>query len=91
MASTAASLLCSATLVADLIRTKDFRNSGSGLTTKQRSLVISVMWFLAIIAVGSLCNSFLIPELSFLDATYYSICTISSVGFGGESASPFPL
>lgn len=64
VAGTLASLACSATLVADLVLTKDFRNAGSGLTTKQRSLVIAVMAFLCYIALGALCYSYLIPELA---------------------------
>lgn len=40
------------------------------------------MLFLGIIAIGALCYSYLIPELSFIDATYYVVCTVSSVGFG---------
>lgn len=40
------------------------RLAGSGLTEKQRSLVIAVMLFLCYVGLGSLCFSFLIPELS---------------------------
>lgn len=64
VAATAASLLCNVTLVVDYVRVKDFRHSGSGLTEKQRSLVIAVMILLCYIGLGSLCFSFLISELT---------------------------
>ncbi|KAI5476225.1 hypothetical protein MNV49_007987 [Pseudohyphozyma bogoriensis] len=82
VASTVASLICNVTLVVDLVRTKDFDKNGSGLTEKQRSLVIAVMALLCYIGLGSLCFSFLIPELSYISSLYFTICTISSVGFG---------
>ncbi|ORY73112.1 hypothetical protein BCR35DRAFT_307383 [Leucosporidium creatinivorum] len=82
VASTVASVVCNITLIIDLVRTKDFRRYGSGLTEKQRSLVIAVMLFLCYVGLGSLCFSFLIPELSYIDSLYFTICTVSSVGFG---------
>ncbi|KAM0791088.1 hypothetical protein ACM66B_004379 [Microbotryomycetes sp. NB124-2] len=83
VASTAASLTVNVTLVVDLVRTPDFRSKGSGLTEKQRSLVIAVMCLLVYIGLGSLCYTFLInPNLSYIDSMYFTITTIESVGFG---------
>jgi potassium channel subfamily K len=58
--------------------------SGSGLTEKQRSLVIAVMILLCYIGLGSLVFSFLIvtPHLTFIDSLYFTVCTVTSVGFG---------
>ncbi|KAK4046230.1 Potassium channel [Microbotryomycetes sp. JL201] len=83
VASTAASLTVNVTLVVDLVRTPDFRSKGSGLTEKQRSLVIAVMSLLVYIGLGSLCYTFLIdPHLSYIDSMYFTITTIETVGFG---------
>lgn len=43
VAATACSVTCNITLVVDFIRIKQFAKNGSGLTEKQRSLVIAVM------------------------------------------------
>ena len=64
VASTVASLICNITLIVDYVRTRDFRHSGSGLTEKQRSLVIAVMILLCYIGLGSLCFSFLVSDLT---------------------------
>jgi potassium channel subfamily K len=55
--------------------------SGSGLTRKQRSLVVIVIILLCYIAFGSLVNSFLI-HLGFVDALYFTVATIETIGFG---------
>ncbi|KAI3612980.1 tandem pore domain k+ channel [Moniliophthora roreri] len=52
LCSTIASSITNATLIADLIRTPDFATSGSGLTRKQRSLIIIVIFLLCYIAFG---------------------------------------
>lgn len=54
VAATCASLTCNVTLVLDYVRTKNFARNGSGLTEKQRSLVISVMIFLGYLGLGAL-------------------------------------
>ncbi|ORY21336.1 hypothetical protein BCR39DRAFT_553869 [Naematelia encephala] len=85
--STVASMFTNATLIYDLIRTKDFRRSGSGLTPKQRSLVIIVMILLTYMAVGSLCFNFLLPEIAFQNALYYTVVSIETIGFGDITPS----
>ncbi|SGY76217.1 BQ5605_C005g03475 [Microbotryum silenes-dioicae] len=81
VASTAASLTCNITLVLDLVRTRDFKASGSGLTEKQRALVIAVMSLLCYLGLGSLVFSFM-EDFSYIDSLYFTIVTITSVGFG---------
>ncbi|BGP34848.1 Potassium channel [Rhodotorula toruloides] len=82
VASTAASTFCNITLVLDLARTKDFDKKGSGLTEKQRTLVIATMVFFVYLSLGALCFSYLIGGLTFIDALYFVCCTVTSVGFG---------
>lgn len=88
VAATVASLTCNVTLVMDYIKTKDFGRNGSGLTEKQRSLVISVMIFLGYLGFGALIHTYIISDpdaagtLSFIDALYFTIVTVTSVGFG---------
>ncbi|KAJ7056198.1 hypothetical protein C8F01DRAFT_993501 [Mycena amicta] len=79
--STAVSSFTNLTLITDLIRTPDFENSGSGLTRRQRSLAILVILLLTYIAVGSLIYS-IILDLNFIDAMYFSLVSIETIGFG---------
>lgn len=80
--STTASFFTNITLVYDLIRTKQFRYSGSGLTPKQRKLVIVVMVLLTYIALGALIFNFLLPEIAFQNSLYYTVVSIETIGFG---------
>lgn len=52
---------------------------GSGLTRKQRSLVIVVIILLIYIAFGALVNSFL-NDLSFIEAMYFTVVSIETIG-----------
>ncbi|KAF7291980.1 Tandem pore domain k+ channel [Mycena indigotica] len=79
--STVVSLFTNFTLVIDLMRTPDFDNSGSGLTRRQRSLAILVILLLSYIAIGSLIHSILL-DLTFIDAMYFSLVVIETIGFG---------
>lgn len=54
---------------------------GSGLTRKQRALVIIVIVLLVYIAFGALVNS-LILNLNFIDGLYFTVVTIETIGFG---------
>ncbi|KIK54974.1 hypothetical protein GYMLUDRAFT_48173 [Collybiopsis luxurians FD-317 M1] len=81
LCSTIASTITNASLVIDSVRTPDFANSGSGLTRKQRSLVIIVIMLLVYIAFGSLIESVLL-DLNFIDALYFTVCSIETIGFG---------
>ncbi|KAH7332823.1 hypothetical protein B0J17DRAFT_677730 [Rhizoctonia solani] len=79
--STIASVITTISLIYDWIRTPEFARSGSGLTRKQRLLVIIVMVLLCYIALGALCYSF-IMSLSFQNALYFTVVSIETVGFG---------
>lgn len=71
--SSVASLFVNGTLIYDVVRTKDFRRSGSGLTAKQRQLVIVVMILLTYIAFGALMFNLLIPGMNFQNALYFTV------------------
>ncbi|CAE6511960.1 unnamed protein product [Rhizoctonia solani] len=79
--STIASVITTVSLIYDWICTPEFARSGSGLTRKQRLLVIIVMVLLCYIALGALCYSF-IMSLSFQNALYFTVVSIETVGFG---------
>ncbi|KAJ2929325.1 hypothetical protein H1R20_g7776, partial [Candolleomyces eurysporus] len=79
--STIASIITSVTLLVDFIRTKNFASSGSGLTRRQRTLVIIIMVLLFYIAFGALVQK-LILKLTFIDALYLAVVSIETVGFG---------
>ncbi|KAF8804602.1 voltage-gated potassium channel [Phlegmacium glaucopus] len=79
--STIASTATNITLAIDYSRTKDFVNCGSGLTHKQRSLVIIIIVLLSYLALGSLIQSFIL-HVSFIDALYFSLVSIETIGFG---------
>lgn len=55
--------------------------TGSGLTRKQRTLVIIVMVLFCYTCVGALLNS-LIQKLSFIDGLYFTLVSIETIGFG---------
>ncbi|KNZ81641.1 Outward-rectifier potassium channel TOK1 [Termitomyces sp. J132] len=79
--STSVSTFTNISIIVDFILTPDFASSGSGLTRKQRTLVISVMVLLTYLAFGALVQTFL-DNLSFLDSLYFTVVTIETVGFG---------
>ncbi|KAF5318422.1 hypothetical protein D9619_010924 [Psilocybe cf. subviscida] len=69
------------TLIYDYIYTEDFGTSGSGLTTKQRSLVIITIVLLCYVSLGSLVLAIMM-ETTFIDALYLSVVSIETIGFG---------
>ncbi|PWN47971.1 voltage-gated potassium channel, partial [Violaceomyces palustris] len=79
--ATAASVIVTATLVADYISTKNFKDAGSGLTQKQKELVLLVMALLIYLSLGSLAFSLLL-KIEFQTALYFSTASILSIGFG---------
>jgi Ion channel len=54
---------------------------GSGITRKQRSLVIITIIFLTYIAIGALTHS-LMMSLSFVDGLFFTVVTTLAIGFG---------
>ncbi|KAG8923316.1 hypothetical protein FRC02_011223 [Tulasnella sp. 418] len=79
--STIASIAATATLGWDLWSTTDFAKSGSGLTRKQRSLIILVMILIAYIALGSLVYAFAM-DITFQDGLYFTVVSLETIGFG---------
>lgn len=85
-ASTITSLFVTVTLLIDYVRTPDFSNSGSGVTRKQRSLIIIVMILLTYLGIGAMAYSFML-DYPFLDALYFCVCSSLTIGFGDISPS----
>ncbi|KAF8551395.1 hypothetical protein OG21DRAFT_1487004 [Imleria badia] len=81
LCSTIVSMFTNVTLIIDLIRTPDFKRSGSGLTRRQRSLVIIIIGLFCYIALGALVNSLLL-DLTFINGLYFTVVTIETIGFG---------
>ncbi|KAI0945627.1 hypothetical protein AcW1_001803 [Taiwanofungus camphoratus] len=81
LCSTIVSTITNINLISDYIRVPDFADSGSGLTRKQRALVIIVILLLLYIAFGALANSLLL-HLSYIDGLYYTTISIETIGFG---------
>ncbi|KZV76571.1 hypothetical protein PENSPDRAFT_747462 [Peniophora sp. CONT] len=84
--STVVSLITNGTLIWDLWRTPNFAKSGSGLTRKQRSLIIINIIFLTYIALGALAFRYLIG-LTFIDSLYFTVVTNLTIGFGDIDAT----
>ncbi|KAF8871171.1 hypothetical protein CPB84DRAFT_1716808 [Gymnopilus junonius] len=79
--STIASTLTNITLITDYCQTKDFSHAGSGLTPKQRSLVIIIIVLLGYLSLGSLIIAVML-RMDFIDALYLSVVSIETIGFG---------
>ncbi|KAF9652571.1 hypothetical protein BDM02DRAFT_2784109 [Thelephora ganbajun] len=79
--STIVSTATNLSLIWDLCWTRNFTKSGSGVSPKQRSLLTIVMFLLVYLALGALVNSLLI-DLNFIDALYFTVVSIETVGFG---------
>lgn len=54
-------------------------NTGSGLTRKQRTLVISVIALMIYLGFGALIQTFLL-DLTFLNALYFIVVSIETIG-----------
>ncbi|KZT00659.1 uncharacterized protein LAESUDRAFT_665671 [Laetiporus sulphureus 93-53] len=81
LCSTIASTITNLNLIIDYIRIPDFANSGSGLTRKQRSLVVLVIILLMYIAIGALISSELM-SLTYIDGLFFVTVSIETIGFG---------
>ncbi|KAF8651587.1 hypothetical protein AX16_004703 [Volvariella volvacea WC 439] len=79
--STVVSIITNAALLLDIFRTPNFATSGSGLTRRQRALVIVVIFLIFDLTIGALIARVLM-DLTFLDALYFTIVTIEGIGFG---------
>ncbi|KAE8224131.1 hypothetical protein CF319_g2932 [Tilletia indica] len=81
LGSTLASTIVNFTLIADYINTKQFRDAGSGLTRKQRELVIMTMLVLFYLSIGALIYCLML-KINFETALYFVVCTLFTIGFG---------
>ncbi|KAI0253017.1 hypothetical protein BJV78DRAFT_261016 [Lactifluus subvellereus] len=79
--STIISMITNFTLVWDLVKTPNFSAAGSGITPKQRALVIITIIFLTYLALGALITS-LMMSLTFLDGLFLALVTTLTIGFG---------
>ncbi|KAH9974700.1 hypothetical protein BGW80DRAFT_1559693 [Lactifluus volemus] len=79
--STIMSMTTNLTLISDFLRTPDLSAAGSGLTRKQRSLVIITIIFLVYLALGALITS-LMMSLTFLNGLFFTVVTTLTIGFG---------
>lgn len=79
--STVVSTITNFTLVWDFVTTPNFAKAGSGVTLRQRSLVIITMIFLTYIALGALITS-LMMNLTFINGLFFVIVTTLTIGFG---------
>lgn len=79
LCSTIISTITNLALIVDYIRMSNFASKGSGLTRKQRTLVIVGIILLAYVAFGALVQCFML-KLSFIDALYFTVATIEAVG-----------
>ncbi|EGG08551.1 uncharacterized protein MELLADRAFT_84751 [Melampsora larici-populina 98AG31] len=83
VASSIISVSCNTALIYDYCLVDNFRAKGSGLTNKQRSLVIACMALVMYIGFGALIFIFLTEDnIKFIDALYFCVCTVTTVGFG---------
>ncbi|KAG0237803.1 hypothetical protein BGW42_008424 [Actinomortierella wolfii] len=69
-------------LSVDFHMTPNFRAKGSGVTHKQRILIVEAMGFCFYLAIGSLCLFYIEPDWTFLEAMFFSMATITTIGFG---------
>ncbi|KAA1478158.1 voltage-gated potassium channel [Dentipellis sp. KUC8613] len=79
--STIVTSVVNITLIWDLVVTPNFASSGSGLTRKQRSMIIITIIFLSYIALGALLSA-LLMDLSFVNGLFFTIVTTLTIGFG---------
>lgn len=95
VAATIASVFTTISLIYDFFSTKHFKHAGSGLSPKQKELVILVMSFLLYLSLGSLVFSSIL-DLNFQNGLYFTIVSVSTVGLGdidpaGVAAKVFML
>ncbi|KJA26795.1 hypothetical protein HYPSUDRAFT_132499 [Hypholoma sublateritium FD-334 SS-4] len=79
--STIFSTTTNVTLIYDYLRTKDFTHSGSGLTVKQRSLLIILIILLCYVSLASALLAVTL-NITFLDGLYLAVVSIETIGFG---------
>ncbi|GAA5843546.1 hypothetical protein JCM9279_000788 [Rhodotorula babjevae] len=69
-------------LFVDGLATQWYISGGTGISGKQRSLVVAFDFFIALILVGSVSYRYLIPDVTFLDTVYLCVQSLLTIGFG---------
>ncbi|KAG0329925.1 hypothetical protein BGZ99_010036 [Dissophora globulifera] len=88
IASMIFSFVATALMSIDFHSTPNFRLQGSGVTHKQRILIAEAMSMCLYLAIGALIFIY-IEKWTFLDALFFVVVTITTIGFGDKSpASP---
>ncbi|GAA5874174.1 hypothetical protein JCM1840_000375 [Sporobolomyces johnsonii] len=85
--SAAIAFAVGALLLIDGVTTRWWRNGGTGLTGKQTSLVISFYMFILVIIIGAVVFRYLIDDMNYLNAIYFSLQTAITTGFGDITPS----
>ncbi|GAA5935815.1 hypothetical protein JCM3775_007337 [Rhodotorula graminis] len=75
-------------LFVDGLATQWYVRGGTGISGKQRSLVVAFDAFIFLILIGSVTYRYLIPDVTFLDTVYLCVQSLLTVGFGGKSSAP---
>ncbi|GAA5967668.1 hypothetical protein JCM11641_005728 [Rhodosporidiobolus odoratus] len=82
VASSAVALAVVLLLLVDGMLTKWWSKGSTGLSGKQRSLVIAFDIFVALLVIGSVCYRYLLDDANYLDALYFVIQSVITTGFG---------
>ncbi|CEQ39669.1 SPOSA6832_01222 [Sporobolomyces salmonicolor] len=85
--SAAIAVAVSALLLIDGMTTRWWRNGGTGLTGKQTSLVISFYMFILVVMIGAVVFRYLLDDVNYLNAIYFSLQTAITTGFGDITPS----
>ncbi|BGP48693.1 Potassium channel [Rhodotorula kratochvilovae] len=81
-ASGCVALAVVACLLVDGLATKWYTRGGTGVSGKQRSLILTFDVFCSLLLVGSVCYRYLISDVTYLDTVYFCIQSLLTVGFG---------
>ncbi|GAA5983873.1 hypothetical protein JCM10908_005958 [Rhodotorula pacifica] len=81
-ASACVAAASTALLLIDGALTRWYSRGGTGVSGKQRSLILTWDFFVFLILIGSVSYRYLIVGANFLDATYFCVQSALTVGFG---------
>ncbi|GAA5894016.1 potassium channel family protein [Sporobolomyces salmoneus] len=82
VASAAVALAVALALIADGYQTEWYKSNGTGISSAQCSLVISFDLFVTWLIVGTCAFRYLLENVNFLDALYFSVQCLVTTGFG---------
>ncbi|GAA6048621.1 hypothetical protein JCM3770_002061 [Rhodotorula araucariae] len=69
-------------LCIDGLATKWYSQGGTGVSAKQRSLILTFDVFCSLLLIGSVCYRYLISDVTYLDTVYFCIQSLLTIGFG---------